>query len=308
MADVKLVRLAELYLYANQDDWSYGHLMRDPRSREIGESEAVPLWTENDMAPGPTWQAGMKGLPSSAWASLHCYQHGLDFDFLDIGANLGIQGLAQATLHKRCGWSKKVYLFEPGEIAVLLEQSVARNRISDIATVVHAAATDRAGTETFYFLPKASGGSSLLARKVFDPEIKTDVKTTTVQGVTIDDFVRQHVRKTPALIVKIDTEGADFKVLEGMRETMRERLVIAQIEFIPHLVESYASPAARLAELAREFVLVNVGHGEQRSIIASGGLDSFVEEARRALHPPDIFLIPRRLPHSATLLETILTS
>jgi FkbM family methyltransferase len=306
MNDARLVRIAHLYLYVNHDDWSYGHLMKDPRSQEITEDEAHPLWTENDMAPSPPWQAGKKDLPFSAWASLHCHQIGLDFDFLDIGANLGMEGIAQATLHKRCGWSNRVYLFEPGEIFSLVRKSVEINRVSDIATVVHAAVTDNESREKFYFLPKASGGSSLLKEKVSSLKEHADIEEIDVHTVTVDGFVSQHMRPAPALIVKIDTEGADFKVLDGMRETLLNRTVIAQIEFIPQLIETYTAPAARLADLVTKFILVNAAPGQQKHIIPMEQIDQFVESTRNAEHPPDLYLIPRQLPNAANLLENIL--
>jgi len=280
--------------------------MADPRSQEITENEAYPLWADNDMAPAPPWGPGKKDLPFSAWASLHCRRIGLDFDFLDIGANLGMEGIAQATLHKRCGWPNRVYLFEPSDIFELVQKSVQLNRVADIATVVHVAVSDKESREKFYFLPTASGGSSLLAEKVSDIKERTDVREIDVATTTVDNFVRQHLRPAPALIVKIDTEGADFKVLEGMRMTLQKRIVIAQIEFIPSLIESYTSPVARLAELAKSFLLINAGHGLQKHLIPSHEIEQFVEKARHAQHPPDIYLIPRQLPLAANLLENIL--
>ena len=306
MNDARLVRIAQLYLYVNQHDWTYGHLMADPRSQEITEDEVYPLWAENDLAPAPPWGAGKKNLPFSAWASLHCRRIGLDFDFLDIGANLGMEGIAQATLHKRCGWSNRVYLFEPGDIFELIEKSVRLNRVADIATVVHAAVSNKESTEKFYFLPSASGGSSLLAEKISDLKEHTDVREIDVPTTTVDNFVRQHMRPAPALIVKIDTEGADFKVLEGMHRTLQKRIVIAQIEFIPKLVESYTSPVERLAELAKSFLLINASQGLQKHLIPLDEIEQFVEEVRHAEHPPDIYLIPRQLPLAANLLENIL--
>jgi len=306
MGDVRLIRIAGLYLYVNRGDWPYGRLMADPRSREVAEAEADPLWVENDMAPAPTWDAGKKDLPFAAWASLHCHRVGLDFDFLDIGANIGMEGIGQATLNKRCGWKNKVYLFEPGDIFELVARSVERNRVGDIATVVHAALSDQVRRERFYFLPRSSGGSSLLPEKVFGLSHRQEIEEIEVETTTVDRFVRDHMRPAPALIAKVDTEGVDFKVLAGMRETMKDRMVIAQIELIPGLVETYASPTERLKELAQSFILINAGPGQRKRLVPSSEIEAFVEDARHSVHPPDVCMIPRHLPKAADLLENIL--
>ena len=305
MLAYRVVRIADLYLCASPTDWSYRHLMADPRAHEVEESAIAPAWVLGDMAPGPDWRAGKKGLPMLVWAAMHFRQQGIDFDFLDIGANIGMEGIAQATLHKRVGWHNKVYLFEPGRTYPLICKSAEYNNVTDIVTVMNVAVSDTVGKQTFFFLPNETGGSSLLAEKNSDPSTYTTMEQIDVDTTTVDAFVSEHLRAAQGLIAKVDTEGADFKVLAGMKKTMAERTVTVQFEFIPELVENYTNPIRQLEELATEFFIIDVGQGQVSMIVPQSEVASFTENVK-ARKSTDVFLLPRDMPYAGELLEKIL--
>ena len=125
---VAVVKLADLYLHCRRDDWTYSALMRDPRAHEVAEP-GPPMWARGNMAPAPDWRPGGKGLPPLAWATQFCLQRKLPFSYFDIGANVGLEGLAEATLHARCGCSFPVHLFEPSPLSSLIERSVGANGV-----------------------------------------------------------------------------------------------------------------------------------------------------------------------------------
>jgi hypothetical protein len=129
---------------------------------------------------------------------------------------------------------------------------------------------------------------------------------TVVEAMTFDSFVKG-MRPANGLLAKIDTEGADFKVLDGMRHTLSDRLCTIQIELYPALVDAYADPAVRLCSLAADFVLIEVGVVPHLQI-GSGQAEiaAFVQDVRARENPvTDVFLVPKNLPGAVDLVARI---
>jgi FkbM family methyltransferase len=140
---------------------------------------------------------------------------------------------------KRCGRANKVYAFEPGEVFNLLSRAVQINHIADMTTCIRAAAADVAGKVDFHLTPAQSPASSLLKAAVARPNV-IETRATTVDAVRLDDFVTA-LRPAAGMLVKIDAEGADLQVLDGMADTLRQRLCCLQMEFFPALIQSTAT-------------------------------------------------------------------
>jgi len=240
-------------------------------------------------------------------ASIHYWRHGIDFDYLDIGANLGLTAIPQGVFFKRCGRANRVYAFEPGEIFALLQRSVAINGIADTTTCIRAAASDATGTVTFHLTPAQSAGSSLLIAAVERPGIM-GVRTTLVEAVTLDQFALDDggLRPAAGLLVKIDAEGADFRVVDGMARLIDERLCTIQVEFSPVLIDSYCDPERRLRELADSFEVLDIG-GTSRNRIAGDDVSRFVNQVRQTTGmATDIMLVPKQLPDAQSLVRRLL--
>lgn len=130
---------------------------------------------------------------------------------LDIGARDGTYAIAAAATNPEA----QVIAFEPEPIAsVLLAQNLALNPDLNVEVhnVVLAAET---GETSFYF---NAGNSSLRA------DFRPNVPPTTVQAKRGDDIVGE---RGPVGLVKIDTEGAEPVVLNGLAATIdRDRPVI----------------------------------------------------------------------------------
>jgi hypothetical protein len=155
-------------------------------------------------------------------------------------------------------------------------------------------------------LVKADCTSELLVEATSQPNVVESAKTI-VDTMRFDSFAT-HMRLSPGLLVKIDAEGADFRVLDGMRDTLSNRLCTIQIELYPALVDVYTNPTERLCKLATDYTLIDVGVVPRIRIGAEeADIASFVNHIRARATPwTDVFLVPKRLVGAADLVDRII--
>lgn len=294
---VRLVALHDFYAFYDADDHAFEHVMLDPAARLVTPEEVVRQWPE------PRQSASARYAAPGQWplhvAALHLGQLGIPFSYLDVGANVGTTTFMTAILFQRLGWSAPVIAFEPHpHICELLRRGVAVNGLGDHVQVVEAACSDVAGIADFFMTPAQTPASSLLSQAV-NREFVVWNQPTRVKTVRLDEFLSGH--DSDSLILKIDAEGADFKVLDGLGDQLLARLCIGQIEFLPMILDAYSSPEDYLLKLTNEFELFDLSMGDQlvsRIPDDPQSLHAYVEtvRARRPFGAGDILFVPRRLP------------
>lgn len=130
--------------------------------------------------------------------------------FLDVGAHLGYYTLLAAGL---VGDDGRVIAFEaePGNFDVL-RQNVDANHYRNV-TLVNKAASNSNGTCTLSVKPNHSGGHSLVLADRDSPEIN-------IETTRIDDWLLTNGH-AQIDVIKIDVEGAEPFVLEGLANSIR---------------------------------------------------------------------------------------
>jgi FkbM family methyltransferase len=139
---------------------------------------------------------------------------------IDVGASVG--NYSKALLHET---QAEVYAFEPTPAAV---RELKKLESNDRFHAVDKAVSNISGKTTFYLEGERSERNSLSKEGLFDPEPYE------VTVITLDEFTKD----LPAVdFIKIDTEGFEHEVLEGMQETLKRfRPAFVQFEFnILHL-------------------------------------------------------------------------
>ena len=132
--------------------------------------------------------------------------------FFDVGANVGFFSLVAARV---VGASGHVYAFEPvPHIAECIRANARRNELANI-DVLEVAVVDRGGRAPL-LLSAHPGGATLS-----DRDTPADLTgTIEVETVAIDDLVAAGTVQPPT-VVKVDVEGVELEVLQGMDNTLR---------------------------------------------------------------------------------------
>ncbi len=130
----------------------------------------------------------------------------------DVGANIGLFTLRMAELAGPGGF---VHAFEPvARIRELCATTLQINYVSAWTRVDHRAVSDVAGSTTMHVSTRAQGNSSLIPhtddyRRRFPLDTST---TTEVETVRLDEALAPRFHR----LVKVDVEGAERRVLDGM--------------------------------------------------------------------------------------------
>jgi len=142
--------------------------------------------------------------------------------FVDVGANIGYFSLMAAQI---VGNQGRVISFEPNQNNCgLLYLSAQSNNFENIDLYPYAAAEKEA---TFLYDHLASNG--VISDFSRDLEI-LDANRTLVRSVTLDKALHE-VKKIH--VIKIDVEGAEYKVIQGAKSTLKEHRPILFSEFSP---------------------------------------------------------------------------
>lgn len=138
----------------------------------------------------------------------------------DIGANMGYISLMLA---KRVCRDGRVFAFEPAaEAFELLQLNVSLNRLANVK-LLNAAAADRAGQVSLRVTGNLSMSSIVWHGS--DPS----ATAVTVPTVAIDDLIDDG-ELLPPKFIKIDVEGAEGMVLQGMKRTIASQNPVIFLE------------------------------------------------------------------------------
>jgi FkbM family methyltransferase len=142
--------------------------------------------------------------------------------FVDVGANQGEFSLFAA---KRLP-TGKVYAFEPvGDFFSMLKENISLNKFANIEPW-KLGLSDKAGSFPIYFdsdhKNQNEGIASLFALP--DQQVKETIET-----ITLDSFCSNN-QITKVDVIKIDVEGAEFQVLKGSEQVLRNSKPLLMVE------------------------------------------------------------------------------
>ena len=162
-------------------------------------------------------------------------------DFVDLGANVGWYTLIAGTALRGRG---RVHSFEPDpDNFTKLSANVARNALHNVA-IYKWAISDRIGSGLLYRAQDNLGDHQLYDNGAGRTAVTVDVRT-------LDSY--PEISRERPVIVKMDTQGSELRILRGMNElltTHPHELVIVS-EYCPKMLVDNRSSPKEMIDLLR---------------------------------------------------------
>ena len=189
---------------------------------------------------------------------------------VDIGAHAGYYTLLACS---RTGPSGRVIAFEPDpRSSEILSTNVRMNGFSGRCSCVRVALSNRRGTQTLHRATEGPGWNTLWTK---DDRLPGLVETTEVETISLDDYLEANGCGAKVDVVKMDAEGSEGLIIEGMTETLLANNDIVVIcEFIPdHIKLSGVDPMKMLTGIAdMGFQLSYIDHDGRIKAVPVEGL------------------------------------
>jgi FkbM family methyltransferase len=141
--------------------------------------------------------------------------------FLDVGAHLGYFSMIAARV---VGPSGRVVAFEPDErMHDELRNLVTRNKVDRIVEIVPAAVVEGEGDRTLYTSEGSASYTTVEPERSPVKGLATFRASTVVRGTSLDEWLERRPALAPRVrCIKIDVQGAESRVVAGMRRTLRQ--------------------------------------------------------------------------------------
>ncbi len=164
---------------------------------------------------------------------------------LDVGANVGYY----TCLMSRLCWQGRVIAFEADpEVFDLLRDNVGINWCEKVAEPRNLAVADTSGSLTLFRRIGRSGNTSIAQVPTSEREQYGEPESVPfeIACVTVDEVAADLDRLD---VVKVDVEGAEALVLDGMRETVERLNPLIIMEWSPDQAVTAGGSAKGLAEI-----------------------------------------------------------
>ena len=184
--------------------------------------------------------------------------------FIDIGANVGYFARLATEIVGNTG---NVVAFEAGHsnYRALVENSTGRQNIIPL----HLAVSNRTGFQELH-LSSHSSCHSLVNTQNYLSGTRITMPT-----ITLDRFWDLYLDRAAIDLVKIDVEGAELMVLDGMNELLAENRVRAMIvEYCPRIISNSGVDGRRLYRVLSRNFEISIIEEEFRSLQEGEALTS----------------------------------
>ena len=193
---------------------------------------------------------------------------------IDIGAHHGLMSIVASRL---AGPSGRVIAFEPNpESLPILERHFALNGATNV-TVESVGLMDKESVELFYANRGTCSWNSTFIRD-FANDMSRD-EPIEIKTTTLDRYCEG--KKCHPALIKVDTEGSEFLVLNGGRGVLESRR--------PHLILEFNPISARSAGVTlQEIATLLRSRGYELFVMARDSLGHFSFANRRAVNDADL--------------------
>ncbi len=179
---------------------------------------------------------------------------------LDVGAHIGHHTLTMARL---VGTKGKVVAFEPDPFNfVILEKNITANKYSNIVAIKKGIAESTKKEGGIFYYPKDNKAGSMI-----EDLTKPKGQTIKIDTVSLDDFIENNL-DSKVDFIKIDVDGGEHFVIEGMRSTLKKNPLVLLMEFNPNEMRNSGYNPEKDFELLQSngFKIYSLGDNEKEII------------------------------------------
>lgn len=189
-----------------------------------------------------------------------------DGDILDIGANIGYTASVFASAIKT---GSKVFAFEPDRLTYgVLTEVVQRKKLAGKIEVINIAVGSSDGEVEFWHNKKHPADHRVVTQRFreLDRVDNESDRFSTIPITTVDTFVANR-RLQNISFIKIDVQGYELAVCEGMRMTLaRFPDLCVCLEYCPNIMAELGFEPQKVLDFFRAggYELYALGHGDPR--------------------------------------------
>lgn len=240
----------------------------------------------------------------------HYWRHELDFTFLDIGCQYGHESILAGEYIKKRGYGNQIHCFDSGQAGMLMPFNIMLNELEHCITFHRIAISNTSKPLIMYYEPGYSEHNRFV-----NPDSSASGSTTLsypIESTTLDDFCLQN-NINNYVVAKMDTEGSEPFILEGMRKIIEAHPMTFITEYNPYnFAENYGID--HLNYLLNGNYLIDIGElqGAERGcereafVIPEARLAEYVEYIKRKDSVwADILVLPHTLPFVEELLSLV---
>jgi FkbM family methyltransferase len=260
--DVDLYKLGDYFYFVFTDDEAYFANGVSPKNLDASEvAKAIEgrdiLAQQRPLGPFDALYESQEIYTCLEMLFLHYMSNTQDFTFVDVGANIGTTCIPAAGFFRRFGRAPKTVSFEcTKQTFELLRHNIELNKFNAIIAPINLAVSDMSAKALIF---KESGYSG--HNRINDPFSDRDYRRTlrapseVVTTTTLDKTLADLGISTP-IILKIDTEGNEPRVVSGAKGILDKRPTPMVLEFAPTNICKICNPNDFLTEIDQSHFIV----------------------------------------------------
>lgn len=230
-----------------------------------------------------------------------------DFSIVDVGSQYGVFSLVLAKYIKTSGHVNKIYAFDCGNAGKLTDRNIKLNQLDNIIKFEYKAVSNVSAPHLVYYDSEHSEDNHIV-RRAF-----VNLPSYIVEGITLDDYFKNNNTSTRNLMIKIDTQGVEPLIFEGMKTILVgiDPPPVIIFEFVPWVCKSIKDPLQFLNSLPEQYTLFDLnpatydknGKNMLRHVNKTD-FDTFVIEiTKKDSQSTDLLLVHEKIIDIASKLE-----
>lgn len=169
---------------------------------------------------------------------------------LDIGANIGYTSFV---FSKALTPPYKIFAFEPEKRNLKFLKKVAQKYLFSDKLVLTAAAVGNQEGEIELWQNDDHHADHRIITDEFRKQLTGSFQTQKTPLITIDKFLKDHQASTPISFIKIDVQGYELAVCQGMIETLAANpQCLVEFEYCPSMMEALGYAAEELLQFFQD--------------------------------------------------------